>query len=328
MPTHKMQCFIASAFGRRDVDKIYRHGILPVLRKLKIAPTRVDRVEHNEDIDDKIFQLLNEADLCIADLTYSRPSVYYEAGYASARRIPVIHTARKDHFRDSDDDPYGIHRVHFDLQMKNIIDWSSPSQTFQRRLARRIRHVTATLRVELAQDLKREQFEAAFSKNSQAHQLALLTTTAKNLFKSRGFQIEKEVQRDGAVVYHPDRFSARHSRATIDDFVRFVAVPSILKSHLDQIRWLDFAFHETNRKPRRIMSHVVLASLRSASNARIADALSRYSPLDQRHFRRDFDSAREKIPTTAYIHIIDAVRSKEEFAGRLRNIFNDYKIDA
>ena len=37
-------------------------------------------INMNDDIDDKIFALLNSSHLCIADLTHARPSVYYEAG--------------------------------------------------------------------------------------------------------------------------------------------------------------------------------------------------------------------------------------------------------
>jgi nucleoside 2-deoxyribosyltransferase len=48
---------------------------------MKIEPLRVDQIEHNDDIDDKIIELIKKCDFCIADLTYARPSVYYEAGY-------------------------------------------------------------------------------------------------------------------------------------------------------------------------------------------------------------------------------------------------------
>ncbi|MEO7841617.1 MAG: hypothetical protein ABIU06_19930 [Anaerolineales bacterium] len=93
-----MKCFIASAFGHDDVDAIYDRCIIPILRKLSVTPLRVDRVEHNEDIDNKIFELLDSADFAIADLTYARPSVYYEAGYAAGKLKPVIYIAKRDHF--------------------------------------------------------------------------------------------------------------------------------------------------------------------------------------------------------------------------------------
>src|SRR5262245_31154821 len=83
-----MKCFIASALGRPDVDAVYDKCVIPVLERLRVAVSRVDRVEHNDDIDDKIFALLDAADFAIADLSYARPSVYYEAGYAAGAGKP------------------------------------------------------------------------------------------------------------------------------------------------------------------------------------------------------------------------------------------------
>lgn len=117
-----MKCFVASAFGFRDVDKIY--GVVHrTLRQIGVNAVRIDRVEHNEDIDDKICSLIRESDLCIADLTYARPSVYYEAGYAFGLGKPVVYIVKGDHFRPKPGDETGSRRVHFDLQMKNIIKW-------------------------------------------------------------------------------------------------------------------------------------------------------------------------------------------------------------
>ena len=76
----ELRCFIASAFEKNDVDTIFTKVVQPVLSKKGIISLRVDRVEHNDDIDDKILELIKECDFCIADLTYARPSVYYEAG--------------------------------------------------------------------------------------------------------------------------------------------------------------------------------------------------------------------------------------------------------
>lgn len=88
-----MKCFVATAFGRDDVDEVYDKCVRPALKRLHVQPSRVNRVEHNEDIDNKIFELLNAADFAIVDLTYSRPSVYYDAGYAFGTGKPVIYIA-------------------------------------------------------------------------------------------------------------------------------------------------------------------------------------------------------------------------------------------
>src|SRR6266516_3801973 len=139
-----LRCFVASALGYDDVDRIYTKLIKPTLGPLHIAVSRVDRVDHNGDIDNKIMELLDQADFCIADLTHARPSVYYEAGYALATK-PVIFIARRDHFKARDSDPAGNLRVHFDLQMKNIIPWGSSDAAFTTKLKKRVKLVTRPL---------------------------------------------------------------------------------------------------------------------------------------------------------------------------------------
>ena len=101
-----LSCFVAMAFGHKDTDGLFDRVLAPSLRSLNVKAIRVDRVEHNDDIDDRIIQSLEEADFVVADLTYARPSVYFEAGYAQ-RVIPVVYTVRKDHFDSKGNDPFG-----------------------------------------------------------------------------------------------------------------------------------------------------------------------------------------------------------------------------
>src|SRR5262249_24978205 len=101
-------------------------------------------------------------DFAIADLTYARPSVYFEAGFAQ-REVPVIYTCRGDHFKYQSEDSQEHHRVHFDLQMKNIIRWSSARDAdFARKLAKRIsvviRPILAALKTEQTEKRLAETF--------------------------------------------------------------------------------------------------------------------------------------------------------------------------
>ena len=84
----KLRCFVAMAFDHKATDAIFK-----ILRKtlgpVGINAQRVDRIEHNDNIDTKIISEIEAARMVIADLTYARPSVYFEAGYAP-RAIPVI----------------------------------------------------------------------------------------------------------------------------------------------------------------------------------------------------------------------------------------------
>jgi hypothetical protein len=128
-------CFIAMAFGKEDSEALYEKSILPVLQRNLIKPIIINRQNSNEDLNNQIIDELSMSDFCIVDLTYARPSVYFEAGYAQ-RSIEVIYTCRKDHFNKNQPDDL---RVHFDLQMKPIISWERPDdQMFSDQLEKRI----------------------------------------------------------------------------------------------------------------------------------------------------------------------------------------------
>ena len=98
------------AFGKADTDLIYNQYMSKTIQDAGMIPLRVDRIIHNERIDIKIRELIEKADVVVADLTYARPSVYWEAGYAE-RRVPVVYTCRSDHFHPQKDDNL---QVHFD----------------------------------------------------------------------------------------------------------------------------------------------------------------------------------------------------------------------
>lgn len=123
------------------MDEIYDAVIAPTLSKLNIIPTRVDRIVHNSDINTKILDLINRADFGVIDLTYARPSVYYEAGYLEGQGKSVIYIVRDDHFRRKATDDNGNEIVHFDLSVRNIIPWSKLSTE----LIPRIHFVTESL---------------------------------------------------------------------------------------------------------------------------------------------------------------------------------------
>ena len=57
---------------------------------------RIDEVEGDYEIVERIFREVDEADLIIADLTLSPPNVYLELGYARGRGKHVIQTCRED----------------------------------------------------------------------------------------------------------------------------------------------------------------------------------------------------------------------------------------
>jgi hypothetical protein len=172
MTERKLRCFVAMAVDRPETDRIYDRCIAPTLRTAGIQPVFMGRLEHNDDIDKRIINEIKQCDFAIADLTYARPSVYFEAGYAQ-RVVPVVYTCRANHLRPQADDEFGNFRVHFDLLMRNIIPWTEPGPTFSRRLAKRIRKVVAPM---LRQ---RQVAEAARAEELQFHRLSVVARIEK-----------------------------------------------------------------------------------------------------------------------------------------------------
>jgi hypothetical protein len=150
MTRNRVNCFIAIRIGGDDTDAIYEK-IVEVVSGLGMHPRRIDRLEHIENINQKIVSELNESDIAITDLTYARPSVYYEAGYAQ-RKIPVIYTCREDHLNSKDD----TLKVHFDVDRYNIIFWHDPNdQGFIINLKSRLQFVIDNLvNIPLIEDLR------------------------------------------------------------------------------------------------------------------------------------------------------------------------------
>lgn len=63
---------------------------------LPIAIKRIDELEGDYEISQKILDLIDEADVALADFTLSPHNVYFELGYARGKGKVVIQVARQD----------------------------------------------------------------------------------------------------------------------------------------------------------------------------------------------------------------------------------------
>jgi len=173
------------AFGHADCDLIYDRHIFPVLRKLNLIPIRVDRRQHRDDLNNYIIRMLKEADIILADLTYARPSVYYEAGFAE-RFSPVIYTARTDHLSRAQSDERL--RVHFDLEMKKIVAWKSPNdKTFAPRLKQRLAYLMKPIIADYAEKEKKLWEKQNFSNLSISERCKIVETSISSELKKKKF---------------------------------------------------------------------------------------------------------------------------------------------
>ena len=69
-------------------------AIKEVANQLGLIAERVDEPATNAPITDRILESIQRAEYVIADLTHSRPNVYYEAGFAHALSKTPIYIAR------------------------------------------------------------------------------------------------------------------------------------------------------------------------------------------------------------------------------------------
>lgn len=131
-PTNNKDVFIAMAFKDKNnniVDPQIRESIKRACKKLKWNPIIVDETQHNDGIVDKILYHIQNSRFVIADFTHHKSGVYYEAGYAKALGLNVIHTVLKSDSKD----------VHFDLQHVNFIRWETV-EDLEQKLIDRIGH--------------------------------------------------------------------------------------------------------------------------------------------------------------------------------------------
>jgi nucleoside 2-deoxyribosyltransferase len=322
MSNRNLRCFVASAFDRPDVDHVYDKVLRPLLRSLKISPDRVDRTEHNDDIDDKIIQLINACDICIADLTYARPSVYYEAGYAMGLGKPVIFTARNDHFvRDLRDDPAGNRCVHFDLQMKNIIGWPSADQaaTFQKRLAARVKLVTKPILAKREVREKDHAEAAAFASASVSSRLESLKEKATAIVTQHGFAIKKGWQSHVG-------FAAERTKRDVVQSVRLTTANSLTKTlvvnRAGYWRGERYGLMAAMGRPKKYVDVMVFACLAKARLSTIANALPFLSQVRADCLGGTFSNP-GKASGKTYYALIDAVTSETTFAARLNDLLAD-----
>ena len=106
------KAFVAMSF-RPQFDEFYQKGLFQGISEAGYEPVRIDRVEHNNRIDDEIIASIRRCKFVVADFSLQRGGIYFEAGFAMGLGRRVIWTVREDR----------LHRVHFDTRQYNFIRW-------------------------------------------------------------------------------------------------------------------------------------------------------------------------------------------------------------
>ena len=107
------QVFVAMKFDR-SLDDVFESGIKAAIENdCGYKSFRVDRAEHNEDINDKIIAEMRKSKFMIADFTGHRNGVYFEAGFMMGLGRTVIFACNENEIGDA----------HFDTSHRNHVLW-------------------------------------------------------------------------------------------------------------------------------------------------------------------------------------------------------------
>jgi len=123
--------FLAMWFGKKadgnsddSMDRFYKHIKNSIEKETDYEVMRIDRLPHNNKIDDEIIAQIRDCYFVIADFTSekdnARGGVYYEAGFAHGLDKQVIFTVRED----------CAEHVHFDTRQFNHIIWEEKDNEF------------------------------------------------------------------------------------------------------------------------------------------------------------------------------------------------------
>ncbi len=109
--------FILMAMDPRKPDLVDVYTtIKDVCQEFSITAYRADDIEHQDRITDLILGEIRTSEYLIADLSYERPNVYYEVGFAHAiNKKPILYRRAGT-------------RLHFDLSVHNVPEYKNVTE--------------------------------------------------------------------------------------------------------------------------------------------------------------------------------------------------------
>jgi hypothetical protein len=176
----RFQCFVAVPFDQPQLTELYAKSLKPVIEsKGRVRAVCIDRRRENRDVAQRIREELGSCDFAVADLTFGRPAVYFEAGIVTGKGKPVIYTARDDAL---------AHDVIFHLRTHPIVRWSDPDdREFRSNLAGYVADVTKDLVFAAGETRKVRQLRGAFKALEPAERKSAAEVALNQGLQSLGF---------------------------------------------------------------------------------------------------------------------------------------------
>lgn len=141
--------FIAMSYSGTAELIFYEKAVKEAISKCGYTPMIIRDKEHIDYIPLEIEHEISHSAALIADLTEQNNGVYYEAGLARGKGIPVIFTCNKPENERSLEEALGKNstgsgKIHFDVAQINTIFWQHDDQKLDElkdRLIRRIKSI-------------------------------------------------------------------------------------------------------------------------------------------------------------------------------------------
>ncbi len=111
------QAYVAMSFSDA-MNKVWDKAIKPAIHEAGYKALRIDSKQHADKINAKIIAEIKNSLFVIAEVTEHKRVVYFEAGYAIGRNLPVIWCVNKKDLKN----------VHFDTSQYNHVVWKSPDE--------------------------------------------------------------------------------------------------------------------------------------------------------------------------------------------------------
>lgn len=160
-------CFFVCPIGspgsdtRKKSDALLEHILEPVFKAKGYEVVRADKILETDVITNTILDRLKNSDIVVADVSVSNPNVYYELGYRSALKRPLIQICEAGSSL-----PFDISTVRtFQYDLRDITTLNKTKQTIS----------------ELIDNVETNQSELSNTANDLGNELGLLL--AEGMFK-------------------------------------------------------------------------------------------------------------------------------------------------